>query len=114
MLRADEIQAYSDHGANKTLLTELTTLSPEPDITLDMAKELLSKLKEQYDLDEIGIEYVDKERMDFYPSLYWYDYNTNVYSKNHGPANSYGFHLILPKCSVQKTDTMRISMLPDM
>lgn len=83
-LRTDEIQAYGDNRANESLLEDLTTLSPEPDITLDMAKEIFeSKLKEQYDLDEIGIEYVDKDR--FYPSLYWLDRYSYVYSDNPGP-----------------------------
>ncbi|WP_187287543.1 hypothetical protein [Methanolacinia petrolearia] len=83
-LRAGEVQAYGDNRANKNLLTELTTLSPEPDITLDMAKEIFeSKLKEQYGLDDIGIEYVDKDR--FYPSLYWLDRYSYVYSENPVP-----------------------------
>ena len=82
-MKADETSNYSDNTVNESLLRKLTTLSPEPDITLDMAKEIFeSKLKEQYDIDEIGIEYVEKDRRDFHPSLYWDDYKSNVYSEN--------------------------------
>ena len=85
-LRSDEIQCYEDRSVNKSLLTEHTTLSPEPDITLDEAKEILkSKLNKSYGLDYEGIEFVDKDGRGLYPSLYWYDSRTSICSDDPEP-----------------------------
>ncbi len=79
-LLIDSIEAYiSNFNQYPDLLTEITTLSPVPDITLDEAKQILeAKLEEDNPGKDLKIEYHENYEgavlpSDYYSSLYWMD-----------------------------------------
>ena len=79
------IERYSDNMANSELLSGLTTLSPEPEITFDEAVKIAEdKIAEKYDLDEIDLEYSELIPFDTY--LLWLDYDDVIYADNPEPV----------------------------
>ena len=80
----DQVAYYSDHSVNPDLLAGLTTLSAEPDVTLEEAKQIFeNKMAEKYDLDELEIEYADVIPYDSY--LLWWNDERVVYSDDPDP-----------------------------
>lgn len=73
----DRVERYFDNRANPDLLSGLTTLSPEPDITFDEAIQMFEDLiPKSYDLDELALEYTEIEP-DY---LIWWDCDSIVYA----------------------------------
>jgi len=89
----DNIERYFDRIVNPELLSGLTTLSPEPDITFDEAIQiyegLISKISDPdnlYDLenmDGLALEYTERGmRLDY---LTWWDDEDIIYADNPDP-----------------------------
>ncbi|ADN36235.1 hypothetical protein Mpet_1476 [Methanolacinia petrolearia DSM 11571] len=75
-MNKEVIERYSDNTANSALLSGLTILPAEPDITFDEAVEMLeNNISEEYDLDEIDLEYSEVGSSGSY--LKWWD-NVNI------------------------------------
>lgn len=78
----DRVERYFDYLPIPELLSGLTTLSPEPDITLDEAIQMFEdKLAERYELDDLAIEYSEIEP-DY---LIWLDSDKIVYADDPNP-----------------------------
>ncbi|WP_048148243.1 hypothetical protein [Methanolacinia paynteri] len=83
-LSRDKVERYFDYTANPGLLSGLTTLSPEPDITLEEAKQIFeNKISGKYDLDELELEYSETSSFDTY--LLWWDDDNIVYADDPNP-----------------------------
>ncbi len=59
---------------NPDILSQITTLSEVPDITIDEAKEILeAQLKENNDGNDVDIEYCQRLGYYYFPNLQWLD-----------------------------------------
>lgn len=81
----DKIERYYDDLANPELFSGLTTLSPEPEITLDEAVQMFKdKVSVKYNLDKLDFECKEVfVRIDDY--LMWWDNNNLVYADDPEP-----------------------------
>ncbi|WP_048148242.1 hypothetical protein [Methanolacinia paynteri] len=84
-MNKDNIERYHDNLANSELLSGLTTLSAQPEISFDEAVNLVEdKIAEKYNLDEIGVEYSEVTPYDSY--LLWWDDDNIVYADDPDPV----------------------------
>ncbi|WOF16284.1 hypothetical protein F1737_05935 [Methanoplanus sp. FWC-SCC4] len=82
----DEVQSYSDKSTDPKLLYGLTTLSPEPEITLEEAKQIFKdKISEKYNIDDLGLEFSEVWTHDSY--LLWWDPDEYVYADDPKPLS---------------------------
>ncbi|WP_421907930.1 hypothetical protein [Methanolacinia petrolearia] len=73
-MRLDTINYYFDTRRDPEALYNITTLSPEPDITIDEAKEILEeRLKENNEGSKVDVEYCQRYQYYNYPNLQWLD-----------------------------------------
>ncbi|WP_348632403.1 hypothetical protein [Methanomicrobium sp. W14] len=73
-LRYDRVWNYYNGQGSHDIMSQITTLSPTPDITIDEAKEILEKyLKDKNDGEEVSIEYCPRYEYDSFPNLMWDD-----------------------------------------
>jgi hypothetical protein len=89
----DKVERYYDDVTDTRLLSGLTTLSPEPDITFDEAVQIFEdklqmffedKLPEKYNVDDLGLEY--SKTSDYDDSyLSWWDDDNVVYADDPSP-----------------------------
>lgn len=78
-MRRDKVETYYDDLTEPGLLSGLTVLSPEPNITFEEATGILEgMLSEKYNVEEIGLEYVVVNNYDDY--LSWWDNDNLVYA----------------------------------
>ncbi|ADN36230.1 hypothetical protein Mpet_1471 [Methanolacinia petrolearia DSM 11571] len=80
----DRIERYSNGITSPDLLSGLTTLSAEPEISFDEAVKIVEdKIAERYDLDELELEYSKISSYDNY--LFWWDDDDIVYADDPNP-----------------------------
>jgi hypothetical protein len=85
-MRRDKVERYFDDLTEPELLSGLTVLSPEPDITYDEAIQVLEDmLSEKYNLEEEGLEYTTLSNYDSY--LSWWDNDNLVYANDPKPLS---------------------------
>ncbi|WP_048152916.1 hypothetical protein [Methanolacinia paynteri] len=73
-MRLDTVNNYFDTRRDPDALSQITTLSPEPHITIGEAKEILEeRLKENNGGSEVDIEYCQRYQYYYYPNLQWLD-----------------------------------------
>ena len=83
-LSSGRIERYHDYTANSDLLSGLTTLSAEPEITFEEAVKIIEdKIAEKYDLNELELEYSKIGSYDSY--LFWWDDDDIVYADDPDP-----------------------------
>lgn len=77
---SDKVEYFFDDFADPELIHGLTTLSPEPDITIDEAKQIfVDTVRERYPEDDLQISF-DTEYMQFEDSLVWMDDFKRIYN----------------------------------
>ncbi|ADN36353.1 hypothetical protein Mpet_1596 [Methanolacinia petrolearia DSM 11571] len=77
-MRYDGVNNYIDEYINRQnnpdVLSQITTLSPTPDITIDEAKKILeAQLKDDNGGNEVEIEYCQRNQYSDFPNLQWLD-----------------------------------------
>lgn len=83
-MRKDKVERYFDYLTEPELLSGLTVLSPEPDITYEEAIQVLEEtLSKKYNLEEEGLEYITLSNSDSY--LSWWDNDNLVYAGDPEP-----------------------------
>ncbi|WP_048150056.1 hypothetical protein [Methanolacinia paynteri] len=83
-MRKDKVERYFDDLTDPELLSGLTILSPEPDITYEEAIQVLEEtLSKKYNLEEEGLEYITLSNCDSY--LSWWDNDNLVYADDPKP-----------------------------
>jgi len=113
----DKIERYFDHLANPELLSGLTTLSPEPDITFDEAIQIyedrIAKINLNY-LDDLGLEYPKIDDLEYtkmgQDNLTWWDGEDIVYADNPDPIPLTWYI----RCSTEKCrqDALETGVMP--
>ena len=73
-LRLDEVRDFTVYQSSPEIMSQIISLSPKPDITIDEAKNILEKcLKENNGGTKVPIEYCQRLGYYDFPNLQWFD-----------------------------------------
>ncbi|MBP2134016.1 hypothetical protein J2128_001982 [Methanomicrobium sp. W14] len=73
-LKHDKVETYVNSQGSHDIMSQVTTLSPEPDITIDEARQILENyLKDKNGGENVSIEYCPRYEYEEFPNLLWDD-----------------------------------------